>query len=343
MSGPHIDVAAPGVDIWSTVPEAVDPLKYQYKSGTSQAAPQVSGLAGLLLAVNHRLYNDDVEQLIRLSADDVNSDVWPGPDSLLGTGRINAHRALQLLQYPHALYQETVTGGSAVDSTSQYTLWFHVPPDSNYAAGNFRVRRFEVQKDVTFPVTFDSLLGVWGRGVATTGYSVESGTTQRRGNWNMGWCEPVPTSITASGCTLRTFVYEVKNYPAGNVFIGWWPARYDSVQFGYSVVGTAALTDAGTDRAGTTALAPSVSSANPLRPGASITFAIPQAGMVLIELFDVAGRRVRVLHDGELRQGHHELRWSGLNDEGGSLPAGIYIARLKTPAGVATRKLVVLR
>jgi Subtilase family/FlgD Ig-like domain len=342
-TGPHIDVAAPGVDIWSSVPESVDPLRYQYKTGTSQAAPQVSGLAGLLLGMpaGRNLYNDDVEQLIRLSADDVNSDVLPGFDEQLGMGRLNALRALQLLEYPYALYQETASGGSAVDSTALYTLWFHVPPDTNYQAGNYRVRRFEVRQNVLFPVTFDSLVGVWGRGVATTGYSVESGTGPRAGNWNMGWCEPVPGSITPSGCTLRTFVYDVSTFPNEDP-IGWWPARYDSVQFGYSVLGTATLTDVGANPAETITLTPTLSSANPLRPGATITLAIPQAGNVRIDVFDVAGRRIRVLHDGQLPKGRHELQWNGLTHKGGSLAAGLYFVRLETDGAVVTRKVVVL-
>jgi len=178
-----------------------------------------------------------------------------------------------------------------------------------------------VRQTATFPVAFDSFVGVWGRGVATTGYSVESGTTQRKGNWNMGSCEPVAGTITPGGCTLRTFVYDVRSFPNEDP-IGWWPVRYDNVQFGYSVLGTAALTDAGANPAVTMALAPTLSSSNPLRVGATITFAIPQAGKVHIDLFDVAGRRIQVLQDAYLLQGRHELQWNGLPHKGGSLAAG---------------------
>ena len=337
-TGRHIDVAAPGDLIWSTVPFAVNPLGYRYDTGTSMAAPHVSGLAALLLAASPWLYNDDIEQLIRLSADDVNAADSLGFDWDIGMGRINAKRALQLLQFPHALYQETATGGSVFDSTSQYTLNFFVPPDTLFDGGNFRVRRFEVRKSVTFPVTFDSIPHVWGRGAenATIGYSNESP------NYNMGWCEADSASITTSGCILRTFVYEVKRYPLGDEFLGWWPARYDSVQFGYSVLGTATLTDAASDPAGTIVFAPKLWSANPLRPGAAIAFSIPQDGNVRIDIFDVAGRRVRVLRNEQFSQGRHELRWNGLADEGRALAAGLYFVRLETPAGVATRKLVVV-
>ena len=57
--GSHIDVCAPGVDITSTSSGG----GYAIKFGTSLAAPHVAGLAGLMLAVNPGLYNDDIEQL----------------------------------------------------------------------------------------------------------------------------------------------------------------------------------------------------------------------------------------------------------------------------------------
>lgn len=47
---------------------------------------------------------------------------------------------------------------------------------------------------------------------------------------------------------------------------------------------------------------------------------------------------IRVLHEGALPQGRHELPWNGLTDKA----AGLYIIRLETQAGVETRKLVVL-
>jgi hypothetical protein len=340
-AGPHIDVVAPGDSIWSTWPfSELHPLGYDWGEGTSASAPQVSGLAALLLGVpGRKLYNDDVEQIIRLSADDKGP---AGFDSLYGMGRINAYRALKFLEFPYELRQLTAAGGAAVDSTSQRTLKFFVPPDTSYHAGLYRVRRFEVRKNVTFPAIFDStIVGVWGRGVETTGYNPELDDAPPPRNWNMGWCEPVPGTITPSGCTLRTFVYEVKDYPSGQNLIGWWPVRHDSVQFGFTVLGTTTLSDAD-DVAATVGLAPRLWSANPLRPGATISLAIPQAGRVRIDVFDVAGRRVRVLQDGELAHGCHELRWDGLSDKGGSVASGLYFVRLETQARVVTRKLVVL-
>lgn len=78
--GNHIDVVAPGVSIISCVPYTTSLGYYDIVSGTSIAAPQIPGIAGLLLAKNPNLYNDDIEQIIRISAEDVNSGTYPGWD-----------------------------------------------------------------------------------------------------------------------------------------------------------------------------------------------------------------------------------------------------------------------
>jgi subtilisin family serine protease len=89
--GPEVDVAAPGVEIYSTWPWRNG---YWTLSGTSMAAPHVSGLAALVWSVCPGYTPGQVEQIIKQSADDVNSNTYPGEDDYLGWGRINAYRAV---------------------------------------------------------------------------------------------------------------------------------------------------------------------------------------------------------------------------------------------------------
>lgn len=70
--GDWVDVAAPGVDIYSTSPGNL----YNSKSGTSMAAAHVSGLAGLLFAVrsdtnSNGFVNDEVRAAIESGCDDL--------------------------------------------------------------------------------------------------------------------------------------------------------------------------------------------------------------------------------------------------------------------------------
>ena len=57
--GEAVDVFAPGVDIYSTIPGG-----YGYKSGTSMAAPHVSGIAALLCSMDGKLTGAELKDLI---------------------------------------------------------------------------------------------------------------------------------------------------------------------------------------------------------------------------------------------------------------------------------------
>jgi len=83
---PYVDVAAPGVSIYSTLPGS-----YNYQSGTSMATPFVSGLAALIWSLDSGLSHDQVRSYIETTADDLGT---PGKDDYFGYGRINAWRAL---------------------------------------------------------------------------------------------------------------------------------------------------------------------------------------------------------------------------------------------------------
>jgi len=88
-----VDIAAPGVGIYSTHWQS-GVSTYFWMSGTSQAAPHVSGLAALIWSERPWLSNDSVEAIIKQTADDVNTGDYPGPDAYLGWGRVNALRAV---------------------------------------------------------------------------------------------------------------------------------------------------------------------------------------------------------------------------------------------------------
>lgn len=224
--GQHIDVSAPGVNILSTNFNN----NYVVLSGTSMATPHVAGLASLLKGFNTNLANDDIEQIIRLTVDDVNAAGFPGFDNQMGFGRIDAQRALQNLQAPNQLFQLNVTGGTIFSTSGNETkifLGFPGLPDAAYT-----VRRSEVRTNVTFPTAMCNMLGAWGRGVGTTGYREEQGTS-----YGEGICEVVPGTLTNSGATLRTWIYEV--WSINGQYLGFYPRSANNVIFQYTVLGVA--------------------------------------------------------------------------------------------------------
>ncbi|GAB6910077.1 Thermitase (modular protein) [Desulfosarcina cetonica] len=87
--GSSVDVSAPGVNIYSTVPNDT----YGSKDGTSMACPLVAGLAGLIWSRNPTLTHLEVRTIIENNCDNINA-LNPGYNGKLGKGRINAYRAL---------------------------------------------------------------------------------------------------------------------------------------------------------------------------------------------------------------------------------------------------------
>ena len=66
---------------------------------------------------------------------------------------------------------------------------------------------------------------------------------------------------------------------------------------------------------------------NPFNPFTNIAFATAADADVTVKIFDVSGRLVRVLKDGEpMGGGYHLLGWDGLSDAGVQVPSGAYIA-----------------
>ena len=93
--GAWMSVSAPGTDILSTFPTypvgIQGPAKYAVLSGTSMAAPLVTGLCGLVRSKNPGMTPAAVKQLLESTAVDLGD---AGADKNFGNGRIDAYAAL---------------------------------------------------------------------------------------------------------------------------------------------------------------------------------------------------------------------------------------------------------
>jgi hypothetical protein len=400
--GNHIDVTAPGGynawpnndgrDIWSSWRGN----SYRYLAGTSMSTPVATGIASLLKGYNFNLYNDDIENIIKLSADDKGD---PGWDQYYGTGRVNAKKALDRLGSSYSLTQAFTVGGTDQGASSGY--WMSIYGAVGLSDGTYWVKRHEVRQTASYPSTPN--VAVWGRGVVTNGWANEGSV-----NFTYGFCEPVPGTVTSTSATLRTYTYEVFAYPAGQ-FFGWYPTTPSNVRFEYTVHGTTPFSvsisgpgsllkgQGGTWRANVTAGSGAYSyqwyistcggcwwdalgtnqsqyytmavqdlllrcdvhdavlgynasatydvyyegglqklnaetlpekfdvhSAypNPFNPSTQVKFDLPEDGFVTLNVFDVLGRKVGEIANGNYAAGYHTASWNATD-----VSSGVYFAR----------------
>ena len=84
-------------------------------------------------------------------------------------------------------------------------------------------------------------------------------------------------------------------------------------------------------------------SPNPFTATTEVAWTLRRGAHVRLEIFDVRGRLVRTLLDGERAAGHHLLSWNGRDDGGRDVGQGTYFLRA-TAAGVSTgHKLLLVR
>jgi hypothetical protein len=82
---------------------------------------------------------------------------------------------------------------------------------------------------------------------------------------------------------------------------------------------------------------------NPFSTRTRIDFMIDQEADVRLEIFDMAGRRVRDLGRARYPAGRAHVEWDGRNAQGRSSPAAIYFYRLTSGRHQAQRTLMLLR
>jgi len=82
---------------------------------------------------------------------------------------------------------------------------------------------------------------------------------------------------------------------------------------------------------------------NPFNPTSTIKFDIPEATTGYLLVYDILGRELTRLIEGEIQAGYHQTVWNGKDISGSEVSTGIYIARLVTPEYSKSIKLVLLK
>ena len=82
---------------------------------------------------------------------------------------------------------------------------------------------------------------------------------------------------------------------------------------------------------------------NPFNPSTKIAFELPKASHVKLVIYDVVGREVVQIADGDYPAGYSELTWNGLNRNGEQVSSGAYFYRISTDKWSKVMKMLSLK
>lgn len=77
---------------------------------------------------------------------------------------------------------------------------------------------------------------------------------------------------------------------------------------------------------------------NPFNMTTNLKFSLEQTGFARLAIYDINGREISVLHEGETQAGRYTVSFKAPE-----LPSGVYFYRLESLGNVATRKMVLLK
>lgn len=82
---------------------------------------------------------------------------------------------------------------------------------------------------------------------------------------------------------------------------------------------------------------------NPFNPMTRISFNLPAEARTSVDVLDLRGRVVRALFVGTMAEGEQQLNWDGRDNQGKTVAAGLYLARLRTVGYEATVKMTLAK
>jgi len=77
---------------------------------------------------------------------------------------------------------------------------------------------------------------------------------------------------------------------------------------------------------------------NPFNPSTIIQYQVPSVGIVTLKIFDILGRQVATLVNGQKQPGKYDVQWNASNNS-----SGLYFYRIQTGKFVETKKMVLLK
>ena len=306
-------------------------------TGTSAAAPFVTGIAALLLSKWPALNGEDLENVMKINAFNL---LGPGYNVQYGYGVARAGTALSFLSSRTIAHWQvgqnapSSVGTLTVSDSAFVTRQFDYVPELGGAIHSVSCWRYRLTGAAFFPFSFSSIPKAW---ITATGSVGMKDSTEIDYTYEVPWGTLL--SLTANNAVVTTYVYRFP--PSGGHPAFWWPAPPDDAKLALTVIGPTVGSTAVGDNPWNEPLGIRAVP-NPALGAATLRLSIPTAGDLDVSILDVAGRVIRHLSHDRLEPGTYRLHWDGRSDTQQHCAAGLYFCRVEQAGIKAVGNIVLL-
>jgi len=82
---------------------------------------------------------------------------------------------------------------------------------------------------------------------------------------------------------------------------------------------------------------------NPFNPRTEFTVSIPEKSHVVVNIYDILGRQVALLAEGDYTAGRYRMEWAGKTDVNAVAPSGVYLLIVQAGNDIITHKMIMMK
>jgi hypothetical protein len=82
---------------------------------------------------------------------------------------------------------------------------------------------------------------------------------------------------------------------------------------------------------------------NPFNPRTEFTVSIPEKSHVVVNIYDILGRQVALLAEGDYTAGRYRMEWTGKTDVNAVAPSGVYLLIVQAGNDIITHKMIMMK
>ena len=82
---------------------------------------------------------------------------------------------------------------------------------------------------------------------------------------------------------------------------------------------------------------------NPFNPTTTITYSLPEATKMRLDIYNLKGQLVKTLVNDEVSAGLHSVVWNSKDMNNADVASGVYFYRISSPNKTQTRKMLLMK